>query len=221
MAKDSSPSGRQLAASCDQNSKLEALQSFDDSKESEDGPDRSKTASAAHSKGDEGSNGDTELHIPTRSPSMNSIYGLYSNRRRNCILLAAAFASVVVPFSDTVYLPALPVSPRLQQHLCVVPPVLAPTACTHEPSATTRATTHTSLQHLCVVHQAHGMTKVVHARLAHTPSHSDPSSQCCPLCASHTPCASISHLQGSSTHRLTPADQPLQEPLPGLYRTSG
>jgi hypothetical protein len=52
--------------------------------------------------------GDAQVHIPTSGPS--SIYSLYHTRRRNCILLAASFASILVPFSDTIYLPALTVS---------------------------------------------------------------------------------------------------------------
>jgi hypothetical protein len=41
--------------------------------------------------------------------SSNSIYDLLSPRKRHSILLVAAFASMLVPFSDTVYLPALQV----------------------------------------------------------------------------------------------------------------
>lgn len=51
--------------------------------------------------------GDAHVYIPSHgSPS---IYGLYSPRRRNTILLAAAFTSILVPFCDTIYLPALAV----------------------------------------------------------------------------------------------------------------
>lgn len=52
--------------------------------------------------------GDAQVYIP--SHSRRSIYDLYSPRRRNTILLAAAFSSILVPFSDTIYLPALAVS---------------------------------------------------------------------------------------------------------------
>lgn len=71
-----------------------------------------------------------------------SIYHLYSRRRRNIILLAAAFTSILVPFSDTVYLPALAVSvfcldvcshvPHRQRHwhvqaqLCIHLPAFRP-----------------------------------------------------------------------------------------------
>jgi hypothetical protein len=51
--------------------------------------------------------GDAQVYIPGTS---RSIYSLYSNRRRNTILMAAAFTSIMVPFCDTIYLPALAVS---------------------------------------------------------------------------------------------------------------
>lgn len=40
----------------------------------------------------------------------SSIYDLHSSRKRYIMLLATAFVSIIVPFSDTVYLPALRVS---------------------------------------------------------------------------------------------------------------
>jgi hypothetical protein len=46
---------------------------------------------------------------PVGSSNISSIYDLLSPRRRHSILLVAAFASMLVPFSDTVYLPALQV----------------------------------------------------------------------------------------------------------------
>jgi hypothetical protein len=51
--------------------------------------------------------GDAQVYIPGNS---RSIYSLYSTRRRNTILMAAAFTSIMVPFCDTIYLPALAVS---------------------------------------------------------------------------------------------------------------
>lgn len=54
--------------------------------------------------------GDAQVYIPAAERAPPSIYGLYSTRRRNTILLAAAFTSILVPFCDTVYLPALAVS---------------------------------------------------------------------------------------------------------------
>lgn len=57
-------------------------------------------------------NGDAQVYIPNSGAS-RSIYSLYSPRRRNIILLAAAFVSILVPFSDTIYLPALAVSDRM------------------------------------------------------------------------------------------------------------
>jgi len=62
--------------------------------------------------GDAHSNdGDAQVYIPNAGAS--SIYSLYSPRRRNIILLAAAFVCILVPFSDTIYLPALAVSDSL------------------------------------------------------------------------------------------------------------
>jgi hypothetical protein len=51
--------------------------------------------------------GDAQVFV---QDGTSSIYNLYSPRRRNTILLAAAFASILVPFCDTIYLPALAVS---------------------------------------------------------------------------------------------------------------
>lgn len=45
----------------------------------------------------------------TSTPGQQSIYDLYSPRRRSLILFAVATASVIVPFTDTIYLPALEV----------------------------------------------------------------------------------------------------------------
>lgn len=53
--------------------------------------------------------GDAQVYIPA-AVTASSIYNLYSPRRRNTILLAAAFTSILVPFCDTIYLPALAVS---------------------------------------------------------------------------------------------------------------
>lgn len=53
--------------------------------------------------------GDAQVYIPA-ADTARSIYNLYSPRRRNTILLAAAFTSILVPFCDTIYLPALAVS---------------------------------------------------------------------------------------------------------------
>jgi hypothetical protein len=66
--------------------------------------------------------GDAQVYIPSHGTP--SIYGLYSPRRRNTILLAAAFTSILVPFSDTIYLPALAVS-------CCCQRFLQPTLCCH------------------------------------------------------------------------------------------
>lgn len=60
----------------------------------------------------ESDGGDAAVDIPAMAAtgsSLSSIYDLISPKRRHAILLAAAFASMLVPFSDTVYLPALQV----------------------------------------------------------------------------------------------------------------
>lgn len=59
--------------------------------------------------GVDGGEGDAQVYIPA-AVTASSIYNLYSPRRRNTILLAAAFTSILVPFCDTIYLPALAVS---------------------------------------------------------------------------------------------------------------
>jgi hypothetical protein len=59
--------------------------------------------------GADGGEGDAQVYIPAGTTA-SSIYNLYSPRRRNTILLAAAFTSILVPFCDTIYLPALAVS---------------------------------------------------------------------------------------------------------------
>ncbi|KAF6260879.1 major facilitator superfamily domain-containing protein [Scenedesmus sp. NREL 46B-D3] len=56
------------------------------------------------------------------SGSGSSIYDLMSPRRRHSTLLVAAFASMLVPFSDTVYLPALQV---IQADLATSPQLVA------------------------------------------------------------------------------------------------
>lgn len=45
----------------------------------------------------------------TSNSGQQSIYDLYSPRRRGRILFAVAIASIIVPFTDTIYLPALKV----------------------------------------------------------------------------------------------------------------
>lgn len=44
---------------------------------------------------------------PEKQTSAASIYDVRSNRRRNAILFVAALATMIVPCSDTIYLPAL------------------------------------------------------------------------------------------------------------------
>lgn len=54
------------------------------------------------------SDGDAAVVIPPTAAT-SSIYDLYSSTQRYVMLAAVAFVSIIVPFSDTVYLPALQV----------------------------------------------------------------------------------------------------------------
>lgn len=69
-----------------------------------------RDSGAVSPRSDSASNQD-DAHVVIPSDGYSSIYSLYSPRRRNTILMAAAFTSILVPFCDTVYLPALAVSP--------------------------------------------------------------------------------------------------------------
>jgi hypothetical protein len=92
------------------------------------GGDQQRTTSSERSSHGTSAQGDAQVIIPAENSTADvekgsgsgssgagarrSIYDLYTSRRRNTILLAAAFASILVPFCDTVYLPALAVSSR-------------------------------------------------------------------------------------------------------------
>jgi hypothetical protein len=50
---------------------------------------------------------DAAVSIADASLEPSSIYMLISNRKRYAILVAVAVGSILVPFTDTIYLPAL------------------------------------------------------------------------------------------------------------------
>lgn len=52
---------------------------------------------------------DAAVDIPPAAAGI-SVYDLHTKRQRYVMLFATSFVSIIVPFSDTVYLPALKVS---------------------------------------------------------------------------------------------------------------
>eukprot|EP00877_Chromochloris_zofingiensis_P010564 jgi/Chrzof1/5761/Cz16g14250.t1 len=50
---------------------------------------------------------DTIIDLKDDAPATTSIYDLHTRRHRYTVLFVASFASILLPFSDTIYLPAL------------------------------------------------------------------------------------------------------------------
>jgi hypothetical protein len=69
---------------------------------------------------DAATSADAFVIIPSIGTPIKSIYDLFSAKRRYVILFTTALAAILLPFTDTIYLPALQVSSMTHHSLLAV-----------------------------------------------------------------------------------------------------